>query len=41
MDKKKSRSKKTKVVLPKYYSNVCKEMPKEYYDYDNYHLTFP
>ena len=26
--------------LPKYYANVCKEMPKEYSNYSNYQIRF-
>jgi hypothetical protein len=26
--------------LPKYYSNVCEEMPPEYSDYENYEVKF-
>lgn len=26
--------------LPKYYANVCKQMPKEYSDYSNFELKF-
>ncbi len=26
--------------LPKYYANVCEEMPPEYSDYENYEVKF-
>ena len=26
--------------LPKYYSNVCEEMPPEYSDYENFEVKF-
>jgi len=26
--------------LPKYYANVCEEMPQEYSDYENYEVKF-
>ena len=30
----------TKMNLPKYYANVCEEMPPEYSDYENYEVKF-
>ena len=26
--------------LPKYYANICEEMPQEYSDYENYEVKF-
>jgi hypothetical protein len=28
------------MVLPKYYANVCTEMPPEYSDYENFEVKF-
>jgi hypothetical protein len=27
-------------VTPKYYANVCQELPPEYSDYENYEVKF-
>lgn len=28
------------MILPKYYANVCKDMPPEYSDYENHEVKF-